>query len=80
MAFCIKGFQHDRGVVNRLEELQEPCDRWISCLLALALGRSSLAQVQLEFTPRKRRGPRIWNTGLASSTRFPVQCGDPHAC
>lgn len=53
MAFCIEGFQNDRGVVNRLEKLQEPCDRWVSCLVALALVQSSLAQGQLEFMPQK---------------------------
>lgn len=30
MGLCIKDFQSDGGVVNRLEELQEQCGRWIS--------------------------------------------------
>lgn len=46
MAFSIKGFPNDRGIVNTLQELQE-CDRWISALLALALAFSSLAEVQV---------------------------------
>lgn len=51
----MKGFQNDRGIVNMLKELQEPCDRWISALLALAHVCSSLAEVELSLVPEKIR-------------------------
>lgn len=41
----LRAFQNDCGVVNKLEELQGQCDRWIRSLLALALAHSSLAEV-----------------------------------
>ena len=77
----MKGFRNDRDVVNMLEELQEQqCDRWICSLLALALAHSSLAEVLMQFMPRKIRVLCIQSTGIIWDIHCTALCRDPHVC